>query len=630
MSNADQLLLVGSLPPTRSDAALLTHAIAAAASECGINVVCLIDALAPPPIDVPFRVVRPFDDFIQSGEANNWPRLFVVGGEGDSLPVIEALHAAPGAVVSASRSLFALALPWLKTSTAYPSNFSDWLTTKHGAAGSTIAEGFIEHRRLAKQLAREIPAFDLLLKPATRHLSLGTRQQSTISGAGFTPTKLLAPPLPAAAKPTTQQRRESSLRITVIGASPETQSAVSEAAKTNKAFSEHQVSFFDRFDQSTTEEILASGAVAILDGHDAAWCPHFELAAANEIPLITAGQSWAETVPMSAKIYLDNPASPSAVVHALAALSTVDGLLSGLKHALQRNFKQRTADAQKPNDWCNNILAAATTAKPAKLEKINPAFGATEGRFSSENTNLTDLSDGSVLALIGAVPASPLLRRNYPELDTEKSPRFLTPNHAHTMSAFMGVPASQMQDNMGFEAPLIKDGADGAEKQTLDRKVRTWADIKPGLRQAKQAVTFGCQVAGAAQALLSAEKLRWPFRISTEIAENSLGPKALTSAYDAYTGIYWSYDPVRGALKCIILTGGAGILAFSTAGPASFIITDLTSTQIASQSESCRFDVAAHGLCFFKVAALPLDDNNNLDIMNLLAQSGLLLEWSAS
>lgn len=620
MSAAYQLLLIGSLPPTRSHAALMTHAIALAATECGIDVVCLIDALAPPPKALPYRVVRSFDEFIQSGSANSWPRLFVVGSKGDSLQAIEALHAAPGAVIVAAQSLFDLALPWLQTSAAYPDNFVSWLTTRFGEAGSSIADGLTLHRRQAKELTSEIPAYDLLLAPATTHLALEPLQSLSLGHAGFTPKEITGPPPPKALKLANQKHRNSPLRIAIVGARSAVKSAVKNVGNSNKIMSKQQVAFYDRYDPNTGAEILAADAVAILDGHDAVWCPHFDLALACGIPLVTANQRWAANLSGDAQICIENPVSQTAVIHAIVALATVDGLLAGLKDGL----KQHQPEAQNFDGWSAAIQTAAATARPAALDKINTSLPIIEATASAEKLGTNIQAASGIMALVGAAPAGPLLKQFFPDLDAEKCPRFMTTEIASALSAFVGKPAPQMQDQMGFEAPLIADGTHDTSTQASARKIRRWADVQPGLRLAKKALAFGCAIDGAIAASLAGQKIRWPFKIPPEI----FGNPAITSAYDSGSGIYWSHDPVRGSLTCALFTGGEGALRFTAAGENSFVITDLSSTSIASQTASCAFKTASHGVCLFKLSVLPALENNDEYLMKILAQDGLLLEWS--
>lgn len=620
MTKAEQLLLIGSLPPTRSHAALLTHSIAVAATECGIDVVCLIDTLAPPPTaDLPYRVVRPFSEFLQSGAANNWPRLFVVGSNGDSLPVIETLHDAPGAVIAATHSLFEIALPWLQTCEGFPDNLANWLSGKYSEAGFIIATAYIHHRRQAKELGNEIPAFDLLLKSATSHLTLDPLQSLRLKDAGFTPTELAAPPL---TKPANTQQPNSSLRISIIGADASTITAMSETLNASMVKHEQQIVYLDRYSEDTENSILASDAIIILDGHDAVWCPHFELATANGIPLITAGQRWGNILPDNARINLDYPASPTALVHAIAGLAAVDGLQAGLRLGLKCWYEGRAQSGA----WIDVIQTAAATAQPAEFAKLNPPPPAAKAakRIKAQKAN-TDLVSG-IFALVGAVPVSPLLEQLCPDIDCEKCPRFLTPIIANTISTFMGIPASQMQDHMGFEAPLVADDGHNGSIDLLARKTKNWNDIKPGLRRAKRALAFGCTLDGKTCKPPKGGNICWSFKIPFEVLENP----AITSAYEADSGIYWSHDPVRGALKCVILTGGSGVLKFGTTEHMSFVITDLSSTQTIGPTADCHFNVPDHGLGLFKIAALPTDDNNHTDMMNSLAQDGLLLEWSAT
>ncbi len=625
MTATSKILLVGSLPPTQTHAALLTHSIASAAASSGIEIVCLIDALAPPPANhLPYTVVRSFDAFIQSGAADKWPRLFVIGSSGDSLPVIETLQAAPGAVTVATQSLFDNALPWLRTSADFPANMVDWLTSAYGDAGAVIADAYTSHRRSSAGLAGEIPAFDLLLKKATAHLGLNPLQASRLTGAGFAPSAL--PSVPTATTENTISSDNSPLRISIIGADAATASAVSQALNSSGVSQRLELAFLDRFSNQTAPAILASNVVAILDGNDAASCPYFELAATNAIPLILVGQHWAGALPVGACINLSDPSSSTPLVHALAALVSVDGLLGGLAQGLKKYGQQ----LGQPDAWATKIVVAAATAKQANFVEIFPMFQTQKPEVFTKQPTSSGVNASGIFALIGSVPAQPILRQLYPELDVAACPKFLTPEIAQATADFIGLPAAQLQDRMGFEAPLVASNqivSDQAESlpQTSSRKPRLWADILPGLRRASQALEFGCTVKGAASTPPSVQKANWTFKIPADIAEN----EKIRSAYDSNSGFYWTYDPVRGELKCIVMTGGRGCLEFRAPADTSFVVTDMSATNIAKKEAGARFEIPDHGLGMFKIAILPSSNTSSLNMMKSLAQDGLLLEWSA-
>lgn len=619
MTAATKILIVGSLPPTRSHAALLTHSLAAAAAQYGIEVVCLIDALAPPPeSDLPYTVARPFDPFIQSGQAGNWPRLFVVGSGGDSLPVIETLHTAPGAVIAATHSLFDLSLPWLQTAPDFPENLTTWLSEKYGKPGAVVADALINHRRSSDHLGREIPAYDLLLQTATSHLTLGPLQTARMTDAGFNPTQIGA--VPVKLQHADRATDKSPLQILVIGADIETAKTVSQGVASSALTQQLQLTFKDRYSPCCQQALLASDAVAILDGHDSAACPYFELAAFNGIPLITAGQPWTSLLPHGAHIALDHPVSRASLLHAIAAMGTVDGLLSGLEQGL----KALGSNQQQPDTWMETLLRAAATATPVNLAKTYPLPQVLAPMLHVKPSPPNSHDPSGIFALIGAVPSPHILQQFYPDLDAGACPRFMTPNIALTAADFMQIPAAQLQDRMGFEAPLIvtEQTAPGAEFG--GRKLRRWTEVQPGLRRAKEALTFGCAVPGATQAPTSEASASWPLITAPQ---DTTSP-AVTSSFDVESGVYWSYDPVRGALNCMLLTGGAGHLEFQTSGKTSFVVTNLSSTQIVSSQENGRFTISTDGLGLFKVAILPSGENNENDMLKRLAQDSLHLKWS--
>ena len=135
MSGTEQILIVGSLPPTPSNAAPLTHMLATRLQQSGVQTCVLIDEMSVPPKDVPYNVIRPFDDDIRSGKFNAWPRLYVLGNEHDSLTVANQLEVSPGAAIVASNSLFDLARTCLSMKEDGEDRLSIWLSEQHGHAG---------------------------------------------------------------------------------------------------------------------------------------------------------------------------------------------------------------------------------------------------------------------------------------------------------------------------------------------------------------------------------------------------------------------------------------------------------------------------------------------------------------
>lgn len=618
-TSIEKLLIVGSLPPTQSHAALLTHSIATAAANCDIEVVCLIDALAPPPEDeLPYQVVRPFDAFIQRGNADNWPRLFVVGGGGDSLPVIESLNKAPGAVITATNSLFDLTLHWLQTTPDYSGNLAVWLTDKYGKPGMVIADACINHRRTSDHLGEEIPAFDLLLEKATSHLALGPLQADRMIDAGCEPIEIGS--TPAEPQQTDHPASNSLFRVLVIGADTKTIKSVSQSTATSALSQQLRLRFLNRYSKECREAILSSDAVAILDAHDSAECPHFNLAVNNCVPLITAGQRWTDIIPANGHIRLDRPVHAAALLHAIAAVAIVDGLSTGLAKALSPSGTSE----QKRRTWATALLDASATAVPASLTKVYPMVPLVEPVLHMEPSPLDAIQPRGIYALIGAVPPPHILEHFYPELDVDACPRFMTPKVAVAAASFMQIPASRLQDRMGYEAPLIATEQTAPKADTGGRKLRQWVDVQQGLRRANNALVFGCTVVGATQASRPEGTVTWPLITVPDIGNDP----AITSAFDTGSGIYWSYDPVRGALKFILLTGGAGQLEFQTTSDESFVITNISSTQIVNRQTNQSFAVTDEGLGMFKVALLPSDKNSDNDMLKSLAQNSLHLKWS--
>lgn len=627
MTREKNILLVGSLPPQPSNAAALTHAIAEKLSMAGVDVVCLIDELAPPPTgEGSYAVVRPFDTEIVSGSMDNWPRLYVVGNRGDSLPALRMMHASPGAVAVADTTLFGLAMPWLETLGNPKERLNHWLASRYGEAGRTLAHAITVHRRHARNIEREIPAFDLLLSCATAHLALTTKQQIQLAAEGFAATRP-TPSIPiilnnlsnpeSAAKPT--------LSALVVGLNVSDQQTLSKRLASGGIGQKVDLLFSGRYAATVSSILETVDIVAVMDGDDAIFCPLAAEALARGKLLITAHQPWSQTLADGSHLSVDHAQAIDQLLFALISARAVPTLFDAIA-----GEADKTGHAGSDlSVWCAGLLDAAKTAAPIDLglkmrlpSPVEPETGLA--------LNETLPVSNSVCALIGAVPAPPILAQFLPFLDHRKCPRFMTPELADLVATLMKEPAARLQDLMGFEAPLIKSRSQES-RSGHNRKIYDWSALRTGLRHAREALAFGCAVDDAFSPAVAAstQTVRWTFNIP-EAAVAGITDNGGIKGYETASGVFWIYDPTHLSVSALVFTGTAGTIEFSISGEDPLVITDNKQTAMIGAGQPAEFTVGRHGVAIFKVAAIPDVDGRMPQLMKILAEQGLHLKWSSS
>lgn len=625
MNSGQKLLLVGSLPPQPSNAALTTRALAQAACRCGINVAVLIDVLAPPPLtDMGFTVLRPFDPQVRAGDFDNWPRLYVVGNKGDSMPVLKMLHTAPGAVIIADTTLFPLALPWLHAAENFNQALHEWLEDSLGPDGAILARSITHHRRFSNAIGVEVTAFDLLLSPATRVLALHKPQEIQLEAEGLK-TQLLGPPICEPGKKTNHDIPATPDRLTVLitGLHDDDIKKLSEGLQEAHVSNRISILTANRFADDVELMIDKADAVVLLDGEDTIFCPHAVRAAAMGKPVVHAHQPWTTILPSGSALPVEGPQALNQLILALTALVTVEGLAG----SMVANTRKSEWDKRAEPAWCQTLLEAAATAEPlepaVKTEVPQPVAAATSAAATPGPAHPIT----GIWALIGAVPANPILHNALPGLDIDACPRFMTPELAALAAGAMEEPFSRLIDHMGFEAPLIKTRSEFT-RPDIDRKTRSWDHVADGLLHADKALTFGCTIDNAAgQPTIAPDTpTEWLFRIP----QSALDDPRLDKGFEPDSGVYWTYDPVCSTLKWIVFTGGKGQLLISSPGPAKFIITDDSQTLVSGGDLETAFSVGTHGVAVFKTAAMPLASGRSADLLKMLADTGLLLKWLQS
>lgn len=624
MTTQANMLLVGALPPEPSHAALLTQAIADLLATNGIEVTCMIDCIAPPPVEsISHTIIRPSTPEFLQGDYDDSPRLYVLGGDGGSLMALEMLHASPGPVLLAEDSLFSLVEAWLQHVEDPDHALHHWLSNVHGTAGETLARSIFQHRRTSASIGDEIAALDMLLAPATHIFTLGQHYGPSAPKAATTIMEAFYPvaTIPDRKEDHTLPKTDGKLRILVIGLDTEYQCILAKKLVEMVGGPDISISFTGRFAHNVHDMVLGADVVAILDGQEITYCPHAHKAITNSKAIVHASQKWSSVFPLGATLMVDHPNATDQLAMVFAALARTKGLLAAL---VEKAAIDVSRVSQGEAYWSNQLLSAAKTASaishPTTLKLDCPT-----GHWGNEDDTAITTNLKSAVALIGAVPAQPILARLLPNIKPDSCPRFITPELASTLAAVMDQPRSKLVNQMGFEASLVSATAT-LPSMDVDRKVRPWHIIQRGMRRAETGITFGCRVEGLSPAPYNNTTLStcWSFH-----PPHPKDPQTgIETGYDTAAGVYWVYDGARRALRLLVFTGTAGSLELSSTGKAKFVISDQSQTTLIGGGEKSKLGVAAHGVACIHMAAAPDESGHVNDLMKTLAEQGLYLEWS--
>lgn len=613
MTAPRQILLVGSLPPATSNAAVLTAAVAASLAEEGVDVAIMIDALAPPPdhtLTIP--VLRPFSEPVREGQYQDWPRLYIVGSGPDSLPVLRQMERAPGPVLCADESLFPLVLPWLEGREDRDETLTHWLAEHYGDAGRTLAQGICVHRRYSKDIGREIPAFDLLLQKATTCLALSPQQELSLRQAGRE-TVAVNPLAAAVCSPVRPAAMPDASTVLVIGAvgdhQPALEGILREATRSSTEFS-------CRYSTASGDRIAAADVVLILDGHEAAYCPLAVKTIGLSKPLICADQAWANHLPKGAVLPVSHAEAHRELAVAVGALMRQ----TGLREAIGAPANDVPIQKPETTSWSDDILKAASGAEPLALApSLRPPLAVSE----PSGIAAADRIDGA-WALIGAVPAPAILQQRFPDLALDVSPRFLSPELAIYLAELTGEPLLCIHDYLGFEAPFIET-ASQTDLPGAGRKARTWPQVRADLLQAQNALTFGCSVDKAASSPpANLRPVEWSFHIPLAAVPDP----HFNKMFDAESGVFWRYDRTSQTLTLLLLVGSSGSLALTCDAAHPLIATDDQSTRVLSVDGPAEFQIQDHGVAIFRLALCPDPGGRADPMIKTLAETGLRLKWS--
>lgn len=607
-----QILFIGSLPPNKSAAAALgLHVAEVLADACDIAFV--IDDLAPPaPADLPFPVLRQRELIENWAGYSTWPRLYVIGGEGDSLGPLELLQKAPGTVLPASLDMFGLAESFCKATGTWPDDYWHWLEAQTGTAAKTLYTARIHHRRESLMQGRDTPAFDLLLDNATAVIAPSPAATRALTASGITPSAILDI-LPAGEPhPIDETPVRSVLYVSDTSRACQAVQADLGVFDAMAHISHHTIHPAARHLSAAIQE---ADIVAILSGKDDACSPALALAMMHGKVIITAGQPWVAHLPQDCHLGLPHDGALQTLTATVAATVT------------DKALRQSLHTGQRASMASSNTSLLTAMAQPA-LPETTVAQPATPAPTPARQGQSTPAAPKGPVALVGAVPPPSVLQAIAPGLDLERCPRFATPALAARMGRIAHHSPASLLGQMGFEAPLI---AEESVTVQAHRPAQLFDTVREGL-QTKSALAFACNVAGAEDgtALLRDPKTRPSLHVTVGFDEQDR--KAPPRGHDSRTGLFWSHDTVRHSMQCILLVGAAG---------ASFTLraTDGLAYMVASQHGSsilhgetiCRLVSDDLGLVEFRL--LPLDGPNGAPLDSLalrkqLADNGLILEWS--
>ncbi len=599
MSASGQILIVGSLPPTPSNAALLTHMLAARFQKQGIDTCVLIDELSPPPESPPCTVVRPFDEALRSGKYSDWPRLHVIGGKHDSLQALNLLQASPGAAIVADTSLFDLAQYWLSSQPDGNAALANWLAARFGDAGRTLHRAITQHRRNSTAISAEINGYDLLLGAATSLIPLSKAQQSEFKRTNLGCTE------PANfwnASDTAQHEKITEFLVVGLPASGQAFLNLELAQQNRFGF---QVA--NRYSRHALSGLKSAAGIAVLDGHDASLCPLVAEALAAGKPVICADQPWLADLSPGSLLPISHPHAYAELVHALQHIHA-----AGTKGLAE-------ADMDNAQEIIFSAAAGSSQLKPLeRIEIDNPQAG------TLHDLEKMPANAEGAWPLVGTVPALAILKAHAPGLDLEKSPRFLTPALATYLSALVEEPILRLSDYLGFENPII-DADNTSLPDAAQKKRHPWNKIGPDLITDNKPVAFGCSFQGALAPALKdkASVAAWFFTLPDAALEKN----GLKKDHDRATGTFWKYDSLREQITLLLMTGGRGTLTLASDSDTPFLVSDGNSTQIiGSASTACH--VSASGVACLKFAAIPEEDGKVPDIRLILNDQPLALTWT--
>ena len=610
---ADQkykIVLLGSLPPVPSNTSLWTELLADTLQEAGVEVVVLIDSLAPPPNPGSgIKTARPYDEDVKTGMYDNWPRLAIVGNMADSLPVLSQLANNATAVMVTDQTMFDIALIKTNLEQAW-GKLRQWLGEQLGSAGNKLASAIIDHKRLSTEIGTEVRAFDFVLSGHEVGLAL-TDSQMADFGAACSSVRLVPSLLgpPTASSNTTN-------KCLVIGM-PQTMQV--DFQSICRLPSDTSVAFEDRYSSTVIPAIQQSDVVAVLGGHKTALCPLVIRALNAGKKLIVADQHWVKNLPAGSVL----PVAGGSIAH---------GLAHALQFATTSSAYRDTAypaEGTLPNvktDFAASVCEAVEGISNGPLWSDTLSFTCSTGI----DTLPVENEPTGIWALVGAIPMRPILQQSYPALDLENCPRFLSLDHARYLADLTATPLVSVAANLGYEDALLSDpsnmpGDPAKMDDQISLKVKPWQAVMPHLIEAHKALAFGCAVEGAhrPKAASHTDSAVWRYMFPEGLETEA----DLSQQLDEDTGLYWQFNQYQNAISLLFTTGATGTLQIDMLTPHSLVMSDGAKTVVAEKSQAIDIEVPPHGMALLKITSLPNSDGRLTDIRKTLAGVPVNLKW---
>lgn len=624
------ILIIGSLPHARTNAAHLTDQFARSFAAHGLDVHCLIDTLGQAPTEpVPYRVHRHHQLTDETFDVlRDLPRLYVVGSHGDSLFAFEQLQNTPGAVIVADNSLLPLA-PALAALTGQTTDaFARWLTGRYGEAGWTMAQAAYGYRRRSIEITHEVSAYGFTLPSASKIIALSSAQQNAMQQDGLEP-ELACSQAYTAHTPKTC-RATGHTNILIVGASQEIEQTVDVELTTGTLKGLATVTWRYAAVQVTESDVLNADAVFLLDQTDAAVSPLHAACLKKGNLVLTSGQAWGRAYHTASMPPLRN--HPASVVHTLAALTQIGGLSAALVAHQSTLYTLYTQEA-----GCglgiDDLLTICSTASAGShlLEHPHRLAGI---RLSAFAGDLSELQRREAVALAGCVPIPPILSALQENEAPLHGPKFIEKSARNALADFMGLPNVLLPARMGFEAPAVSYEANSKTQQA------TWAQVSEGLL-ARQVIVWGLPADTISttdwmvfQGAQPNEPAEWDFQLSSD--DSHLKPDQLDtiSGFDGTTGMAWSYDPLRNTAKIAFMTGGPGQLSINTSANNTNLmlrVAGTTDVQTLTHDTACIANIAEHGLAMLELADVPSSDQEPSRphlLLHILCEHGLQFRWN--
>ncbi len=610
----NNLILIGPLPPGGSYAAKVMLHTAAALAETH-TITCVVDDLAPepaPPTGTKCLRLRDYEK--QLTAHSHIPRLYFIDATPESFFALRLLQRLPGLVIPLSLSWGHLAEPFFRSNHDWPDGYINWLADKYGEDGLTLAKAELVQKRFAPALSRELDLAPLLFEKATGLVAVGAWAKACMAQKGLKADLCL--PIPLIPQVAYEAGEENPTVLITEKESPATKQMMADLQKTS---ARPLIFIYAAPDSISFPQHLAEADIVLVEGPT----DFLSIAAISAFvhgkALIIKRSMATMAIPEGTCLLVENWHEEE-LVPAVAALITLPALKEKIEAAALAYAQQHdmVAQAHALTQLAAEKHVIAPHAAPADtVEKIAqvslpPAIATLEGPVS----------------LIGAAPAAILLKKGFPKLRLEASPRFATSELASALACKTGLGIQAALARFGYEAPVIK------QSMAFEASGEDWANIQIRLKEAGPALCFGAAVP---------QGLDGTAAISTGTAvESKLKLPALTGRKKDQTegfipeaGLYWCHDIAETYIQLIAIVPPGMELSFSLKGSSSqYCVANSDSTQEISASSPVTVKGNALGLvdvklvCLFETAFHKnLGNTPAKRTRTALAKEGLIMKW---